>query len=116
MLFVLGAFGALAYLYLKKKGVESGLEAQVSEFRAQQQVPLIDHTPPPDATYNEIRATWLECSKTGREQMNNDLTENEKRALEKGANSLHEEALFYDKHGYSNHGEIEGILLEMANH
>ena len=115
MLFVVGVFAALAYMYLKKKGLETGIDAQVAEFHAQQKIVQSDDTPP-DATYAEIRASWLKGTRTGTEQMNIDLTEKEKRALLKGANDLHEEALLYDQSGSYGSGEIEGVLLEMANH
>jgi hypothetical protein len=113
MLFVIGAFTALGYTYFKNQTIKTNLDSQVAEFRSQQTVVITDEVP--DATYNEIRATWLAGTRTDREQMNIDLTEKDKRNLLKGAKSLHDESLVYDEFG-PQPGEIQGILLEMANH
>jgi hypothetical protein len=113
MMLVIGSFAALAYMYLKRQGIETGIDAQVAEYRAQQTV--VTHDVAPDATYDEIRSTWIECSKTDTEQINSDLTEKEKRSLLKGVKDMHDEAVLYDKYG-PQETEIQGIMLEMANY
>lgn len=113
MMLVIGSFAALAYMYLKRQGIETGIDSQVAEYRAQQKIVIDDVAP--DATYDEIRSTWLECSKTDTEQISKDLTEKERRALLKGVKDMHDEAILYDQHGPQS-VEIQGIMLEMANY
>lgn len=57
MLYVIGLVAALGYMYLKGNAIESHINAQVAEYHAQEK--QTRHDEPPDATYKEIRSSWV---------------------------------------------------------